>query len=170
MEQQTPPQFADFNVESVEDTEKKIILKNGNLKLSFFKTKLDGTESKAFTTFKTLGYLAGKTIKVGVVEEPGEFKDDKGATKNFFYHNIIWLGQPDGQAQYQPPAYPQTQTPAPVTTQTPTPQVTNTPQQTPAEAPTGTIPPANATENQQALADVVSKEKQEEDLIKSIPF
>jgi len=72
-----------IKVESVEDTEKRVVLKCGNEKYSFYKRKQDGELTKAFTQFQDLRVSAGNQYQVNVSETKKSFTNDQGKLINY---------------------------------------------------------------------------------------
>jgi hypothetical protein len=89
MEQKT------IHITSVESTEKKINLFDDKLKYNFFRTKKDGTPTKAELQFQKYRFIAGDTIDAMVEEEPREFMGDKGKMIQFTDRKIAYFMEQD---------------------------------------------------------------------------
>lgn len=80
-----------IKVDSVEDTEKKVILKSGKEKYFLWKHKQDGDQTKAFTQFQALPVQAGKIYEAQVSESPRSFTNEKGKLINYTERKINYF-------------------------------------------------------------------------------
>jgi hypothetical protein len=72
-----------IRVESVEDTEKRVVLECGNEKYSFYKRKQDGELTKAFSQFQELRVSSGNQYQINVSETKKSFTNDQGKLINY---------------------------------------------------------------------------------------
>ena len=76
----------------IKDEGNRIIISDGRNKFSFFKQKQDGTETRAYQSFKALKCEEGRIYSCGVTESaPQKFTNKDGKEIVFTYHNIICI-------------------------------------------------------------------------------
>ena len=98
-----------IKVSGIESSENKITLleqvegKQYPTKYSFFQTKQDGTQSKAYTQFLSMGVVAGGTYSIAVKETEGI---NKVSGKPVKYRNIAYFST-GGQQSATSPQKPQ---------------------------------------------------------------
>ncbi|NCC19170.1 MAG: hypothetical protein EOM29_09555 [Bacteroidia bacterium] len=104
--------FINLLVEGINQEGNRIIIKSGGKSYSFFVTKQDGTQSRAYQDYMK-GVQIGKTYSFGVTESMGKSQDGRDIT----YRNIGVISEARGntpsvapqnapQAPYQPQAIP----------------------------------------------------------------
>ena len=71
----------------------KTTLECGGKKYSFFDTKKDGGETKAFGQFKKFGYGVGDTIEAEVKEEEKSFTNEAYKVVNYIQRTILYFGE-----------------------------------------------------------------------------
>ena len=166
--------FCNIAIQEIKDEGNRVVISDGKNKFSFFKTKQDGTKSKAQETFEQLQVRPSTFQTVGVTEsEPQKFTNDKGQEITFTYHNIIGFYQ--FNQQNPPYQRPQLNRPpqAPTQTQTPQPVQTGTPANTPTQAPDTTPAiPTQTTEAKVEIENIPTSTQDEIDEVKieDIPF
>lgn len=81
-----------------------LIVEQGDKKLRYalFKTKKDGTETKAYTEWKSCLYSTGSTLGIAYKESKHEFKTVDGETKVGTNRNIAWISKQDDMYKYAP--------------------------------------------------------------------
>jgi hypothetical protein len=80
-----------INISSVESTEKKINLLDDKLKYNFWRTKKDGTPTRAEKQFQKFRFLAGDTVEAMVEETPQTFVNEKGKEIKFTDRKIAYF-------------------------------------------------------------------------------
>lgn len=88
--------FIDLTVESINQEGNIIIIKSGGKYYSFFITKKDGTQSRAYQDYMKLGVMIGKTFSFGVTESMG-----KSQGRAITYRNICVIGEARGSVSSQ---------------------------------------------------------------------
>ena len=94
-----------IKVSGIESSENKITLleqvegKQYPTKYSFFQTKQDGTQSKAYTQFLSMGVVAGGTYSIAVKETQGV---NKVSGKPVTYRNIAFFSDGSTPAAQKP--------------------------------------------------------------------
>jgi len=77
----------------------KIVDEHGN-KYSFFTTKQDGTDCKAYAQFKNQGVNLGKKIGIAYKETPGSFIGKEGKAIAYKQRNIIFFSEPNNIEEF----------------------------------------------------------------------
>ena len=80
-----------IQITAVESTEKKIVLKDGNLKYYFWLKKKDGTDTKANQQFQKFRFATGDAVEAAVKVEQKTFTNEKGKEINFTDRNIAFF-------------------------------------------------------------------------------
>jgi hypothetical protein len=80
-----------ITISGVESTEKKVNLLDGKVKYNFWRTKKDGTQTKAEQQFQQFRFTSGDVIEAMVEEEPQTFVNDQGKTINFTDRKIAYF-------------------------------------------------------------------------------
>lgn len=62
-----------------------------NNKYSFFATKIDGTDRKAYASFKQLGVTIDSDIEIVYKEEPAIYKDKNGQDHEYMQREIVLI-------------------------------------------------------------------------------
>ena len=92
-----------IKITGVESTEKKINLLDDKLKYNFWRTKKDGTPTKAELQFQKFRFIAGDKVEAMVEETPQTFVNEKGKKINFTDRKIAYfLTQDDQNVPTQP--------------------------------------------------------------------
>lgn len=89
--------FINLTVEGINQEGNRIIIKSGGKYYSFFVTKQDGTQSRAYQDYMKLGVMIGKTFSFGVTESIGKSQDGRAIT----YRNIGVIGEARGSVNAQ---------------------------------------------------------------------
>lgn len=89
--------FINLTVEGINQEGNRIIIKSGGKSYSFFVTKQDGTQSRAYQDYMKLGVMIGKTFSFGVTESIGKSQDGRAIT----YRNIGVIGEARGSVSSQ---------------------------------------------------------------------
>jgi hypothetical protein len=71
-------------------------------KYSFFKTKKDKSQTKAFTQFKEQAIMVGSEIGIAYKETSKEYKDKQGEMRTGINRNIMWFSTPSTMEEYAP--------------------------------------------------------------------
>ena len=69
----------------------KIIVQDGKEKYEFWQTKQDGSKTKAFEQWETLGFGVGQRVEVGFKENPESFTNKEGKEINFVRRTILYF-------------------------------------------------------------------------------
>lgn len=88
--------FINLTVEGINQEGNRIIIKSGGKSYSFFVTKQDGTQSRAYQDYMK-GVQIGKTYSFGVTESIGKSQDGRDIT----YRNIGVIGEARGSVSSQ---------------------------------------------------------------------
>lgn len=101
-----------ITITAIESTEKKIVLKDGNLKYYFWKHKQDGNETKAFQQFQKFHFSTGDLVDAAVKEQERTFTNEKGKEITYMDRNIAFFLVQDNtpvatQTQNLPPRSPE---------------------------------------------------------------
>lgn len=110
-----------IHIDSVESKEKKIILLDGKTKYNFWRSKKDGTQTKAEEQFQKFRFIAGDTVDAMVEETPESFVNEKGKKIDFVDRKIAYfmvqdnmptktISSPDAPQSPQTSETPQTNT------------------------------------------------------------
>lgn len=87
-------------VESIEDKGKKIVLHHGKEKYGFWKQKQDGSETKAYSQFKSLRVEAGREYPIAVKEEEKSFVNEGGKEITFMERNVMFFATKEAGEGY----------------------------------------------------------------------
>ena len=71
----------------------KITFMSGKDKYSFFNTKKDGSNTKAFEQFKKFGFQIGDTVEAEVKEEDKSFINKEGKNVSYKQRTIIFFNE-----------------------------------------------------------------------------
>lgn len=88
--------FINLTVEGINQEGNRIIIKSGGKSYSFFVTKQDGTQSRAYQDYMKLGVMIGKTFSFGVTET-----QKQGQNGMVTYRNIGVIGEARGSVNAQ---------------------------------------------------------------------
>jgi hypothetical protein len=84
-----------INITSVSEKEKMLEVFDGKTKFKLWKTKVDGTESKAYTQWKEFGLGFGESIVAGVREEEKEYNGHKYMDRTIAFFSTDKDGTPN---------------------------------------------------------------------------
>lgn len=83
--------FKTIHVDSVADNGKKLTLLDGKEKYGFWKNKQDGSETKAYSQYKSMRVEAGQDYPIAVKEEAKSFTNDQGKLINYTERNLMYF-------------------------------------------------------------------------------
>lgn len=99
-----------IHVDSIQDSEKKVVLVDGKAKYNFWKKKTDGSETKAYSQFQAMHVSSGNDYPIAYKEEERSFTNEAGKDITFKDRSVMYFATQEagkGQVPHDVPVQPE---------------------------------------------------------------